>query len=88
MPKHVLMSGIEIITDGGRRRRWTAAEKLRIVQETLDDRASISGPGPYAGFTAQYRDESGRIVTNWPGYMREYLQRTSRLDPAEFELVR
>ena len=42
MPKHVLMSEIEIITDGGRRRRWTAAEKLRIVEETLDDRASIS----------------------------------------------
>ncbi len=42
MPEHVLMSGIEIITDGGRRRRWTAAEKLRIVEETLDDRASIS----------------------------------------------
>ena len=42
MPKHVLMSEIEIITDGGRRRRWTAAEKLRIVEETLDDSASIS----------------------------------------------
>lgn len=42
MPKHVLMTEIEIITDGGRRRRWTAAEKLRIVEETLDDRASIS----------------------------------------------
>ena len=28
--------------DGGRRRRWTAAEKLRIVEETLDGRASIS----------------------------------------------
>lgn len=42
MPKHVLMSEIEIITDGGRRRRWSAAEKLRIVEETLDDRASIS----------------------------------------------
>ncbi|GHG36020.1 transposase [Paracoccus aerius] len=42
MPKHVLMSEMEIITDGGRRRRWTAAEKLRIVQEALDDRASIS----------------------------------------------
>lgn len=36
------MSDIEIITDGGRRRRWSAAEKLRIVEETLDDRASIS----------------------------------------------
>ncbi len=42
MPKHVLMSDYEIITDGGRRRRWTAAEKLRIVEETLEDGASIS----------------------------------------------
>ena len=42
MPEHVLMAEIEIITDGGRRRRWSAAEKLRIVEETLDDRASIS----------------------------------------------
>lgn len=42
MPEHMLMSEIEIITDGGRRRRWTAAEKLRIVEETLDERASIS----------------------------------------------
>ena len=42
MPEHVLMSEIEIITDGGRRRRWTAAEKLRIVEETLDERTSIS----------------------------------------------
>jgi len=42
MPEQVLMSEIEIISDGGRRRRWTAAEKLRIVEETLDDRASIS----------------------------------------------
>ena len=42
MPEHVLMSEIEIINDGGRRRRWTAAEKLRIVEETLDERASIS----------------------------------------------
>ena len=43
MPEHVLMSEIEIITDGGRRRCWTAAEKLRIVEGTLDNRASISG---------------------------------------------
>jgi transposase len=36
------MSEIEIITDGGRRRRWSAAEKLRIVEETLEEGASIS----------------------------------------------
>lgn len=38
----MLMSEIEIITDGGRRRRWSAAEKLRIVEETLHDDESIS----------------------------------------------
>src|SRR5512144_86726 len=42
MPEHVLMSEIEIITDGGRRRRWSSGEKLRIVEETLDGRESIS----------------------------------------------
>ncbi len=36
------MSDVEIITDGGQRRRWSAAEKLRIVEETLDTRSSIS----------------------------------------------
>ena len=36
MPGHVLVPGIEIITDGGRRRRWTAAEKLRIVDVVAD----------------------------------------------------
>jgi len=36
------MSVSEIITDGGRRRHWSAPEKLRIVEETLDSRESIS----------------------------------------------
>ena len=36
------MSEIEIVTDGGRRRRWRAAEKLRIVEETLYEGESIS----------------------------------------------
>lgn len=36
------MSEVEIITDGGRRRRWSTAAKLRIVEETLDGRESVS----------------------------------------------
>jgi transposase len=36
------MSDYEIITDGGRRRRWPAGEKMRIVEETLEETASIS----------------------------------------------
>ena len=38
----MLMSEIEIITDGGRRRRWSAADKLRIVEETMFEWESIS----------------------------------------------
>ncbi len=34
-----------------------------------------------------YRDESGRIVANWPGYMREYQRLTETLDPAEFSFA-
>lgn len=36
------MPEMEITTDGGRRRRWSASEKLRIVEETLYDGESIS----------------------------------------------
>jgi cation diffusion facilitator CzcD-associated flavoprotein CzcO len=34
-----------------------------------------------------YREEDGRIVANWPGYMREYEERTRVLDPAEYALT-
>lgn len=34
-----------------------------------------------------YRDGDGRIVANWPGYMREYVQATAVLDPSEFSLI-
>lgn len=42
MPEHVLMSDYEVITDGAHGRRWSAAETLRIVEETLGDGASSS----------------------------------------------
>ena len=37
----MLMSEIEIITDGGCRRRWSAVDKLRIVEETMYEGESI-----------------------------------------------
>lgn len=36
------ISDVEIITDGARRRRWSAAEKLRIVEESFEADESIS----------------------------------------------
>ncbi|WP_375481382.1 flavin-containing monooxygenase [uncultured Jatrophihabitans sp.] len=34
-----------------------------------------------------YRNESGRIVTNWPGYMRQYAADTRELDVTDYDLV-
>ena len=42
----------------------------------------------WTGCNSWYRDVSGRIVSNWPGYMREYRKRTRELDPAEYRFVR
>lgn len=36
------MPAIAIVIDGGRRRHWTAADKLHIVEVALDEGASIS----------------------------------------------
>jgi cation diffusion facilitator CzcD-associated flavoprotein CzcO len=38
----------------------------------------------WTGCDSWYRDRQGRIVTNWPGYMREYLERTQSFAPAEY----
>ena len=34
-----------------------------------------------------YRDKSGRIVANWPGYVREYEAAVRVLNPADFRLI-
>ncbi|MBV8219461.1 MAG: NAD(P)/FAD-dependent oxidoreductase [Solirubrobacterales bacterium] len=34
-----------------------------------------------------YRDDRGRIVTNWPGYMTDYAERVRELDPSEYDFA-
>jgi cation diffusion facilitator CzcD-associated flavoprotein CzcO len=34
-----------------------------------------------------YRDDNGRVIANWPGYMRQYLERTRQLDAAEYRFI-
>ena len=38
----------------------------------------------WVGCDSWYKDASGRIVTNWPGYMDEYRALTRELNPEEF----
>jgi cation diffusion facilitator CzcD-associated flavoprotein CzcO len=63
-----------------------AALDVRADVEATSDRATqtrFRGTA-WTDCDSWYRDSEGRIVTNWPGYMREYLERTQSFAPAEY----
>jgi cation diffusion facilitator CzcD-associated flavoprotein CzcO len=71
------------------RERGAAAITVRPEVEAASDRevqARFAGTA-WLECDSWYRDEHGRIVTNWPGYMREYFAKAATLDPAEYVLV-
>jgi hypothetical protein len=71
------------------RGRGAVAIDVRESVEAASDRelqARFAGTA-WLGCDSWYRDRTGRIVTNWPGYMREYEQRLRTLDPSEYELI-
>jgi cation diffusion facilitator CzcD-associated flavoprotein CzcO len=66
-----------------------AAIEVRVDVEAASDRevqARFSGTA-WTQCNSWYRDQTGRIVANWPGYVREYQQRVRILDPSDYELV-
>jgi hypothetical protein len=66
-----------------------AAIDVRPEVEAVSDRETQSRftGTAWTQCNSWYRDDSGRVVTNWPGYMREYAQLAQTLDPSEFVLV-
>jgi cation diffusion facilitator CzcD-associated flavoprotein CzcO len=71
--------------------RWrrAGAIEVRADVEAASDRevqARFAGTA-WTHCDSWYRDQKGRIVANWPGYMREYEERVRVLDPGEYELV-
>jgi cation diffusion facilitator CzcD-associated flavoprotein CzcO len=68
------------------RARHAGAIEVRAEVEAASDRELQSRFAGTAWLQCDswYRDENGRIVTNWPGYMREYLERTRQLDASEY----
>ncbi len=70
------------------RARGAGAIEVRPEVEAASDRALQErfGGTAWTQCDSWYRDASGRIVTNWPGYMRQYVTATKRLDPAEYTL--
>jgi cation diffusion facilitator CzcD-associated flavoprotein CzcO len=71
------------------RERGAAALDVRPEVADASDRAVQSR---FAGTAwtrcdSWYRTEDGRIVANWPGYMREYVTSTATLEPGDFRFV-
>jgi len=59
------MSEVEIITGGGLRRRWSFAEKLWIVEETLDGSESISAVARRNGVAANLLYRWRKPMLEW-----------------------
>jgi len=71
------------------RARGGGAIEVRADVEAASDRAVQERFEGTAWLDCQswYRDEGGRIVANWPGYMREYVALAGALDPDQFRFV-
>jgi cation diffusion facilitator CzcD-associated flavoprotein CzcO len=71
------------------RSHGAAAIEVRAEVEASSDRALQARFAGTAWMECDswYRNESGRIVTNWPGYMRDYVRALSAFDPSEYELL-
>jgi cation diffusion facilitator CzcD-associated flavoprotein CzcO len=79
-----LRQGIEQLRDRG-----AGAIEVRAEVEAASDRAlqaRFAGTA-WTRCDSWYRDDAGRIVANWPGYMREYVQATRQLDASEYSFA-
>jgi cation diffusion facilitator CzcD-associated flavoprotein CzcO len=79
-----IRSALELMSRSG-----AAAITIRPEVEAASDRevqAQFNGTA-WVACNSWYRMENGRIVTNWPTYMGDYLALTKHVDPAEFTLT-
>jgi cation diffusion facilitator CzcD-associated flavoprotein CzcO len=79
-----IRQALQAITDRG-----AGAIDVRPEVEAASDRtlqARFAGTA-WTQCDSWYRDARGRIVANWPGYMREYREQASRLDATQFSFT-
>jgi cation diffusion facilitator CzcD-associated flavoprotein CzcO len=71
------------------RERGAGAIEVREDVAAASDRAlqaRFSGTA-WTQCDSWYRDERGRIIANWPGYMREYAEQTSSVEPGQYRFA-
>ncbi|MFP5023319.1 flavin-containing monooxygenase [Pseudonocardia phyllosphaerae] len=67
------------------RRGASAVEVRADVERAYDAEVQAAFPGTaWTRCDSWYRDDTGRVVTNWPGYMRDYDARVERLAPEDY----
>jgi cation diffusion facilitator CzcD-associated flavoprotein CzcO len=79
-----IRQALELVRD-----RAAGAIEVREEVEAASDRelqARFNGTA-WVSCDSWYRNESGRIVANWPGYMREYAERVRAIEPSEYRLI-
>jgi len=68
---------------------WIDVRKQAMQRYNEDvDAAMLQVKAWQAGCNGYYRSPSGRIVTQWPGSMSEYRERTAKPDERAFEVAR
>ena len=79
---------LRMALDLTRQRGVAGLDVRRDVAEAADRdlQARFAGTA-WTGCDSWYRDDTGRIVTNWPGYMHDYAAATRQVDPDDFHLV-
>jgi cation diffusion facilitator CzcD-associated flavoprotein CzcO len=76
-----IRQALEHLRGGGHR----VLEVRRDVEAASDRELQTRFAGTaWTGCDSWYRDRNGRIVANWPGYMREYMERTRTFAAAEY----
>jgi cation diffusion facilitator CzcD-associated flavoprotein CzcO len=74
--------------DAMRSRRAGSISVLPDVEAASDREVQAGFAGTaWTRCDSWYRDERGRIVTNWPGYMTQYAERLRVLDSSEFKFT-
>jgi transposase len=72
---------VEVITSVQRRRRWSAAEKIRLIEETLE-------PGMSVSFVARKHGISPSLLFKWRQRMAEGGREAVRADDAVVDAAR
>lgn len=78
---------LEVFTGAGRRRDWSAEDKARIVADSLEPRATVSGVARRHGLTPQqlftWRREARKAAETLPVSVRALIEPEPRAESSE-----